>query len=351
MGNRVLVIYIDIDDDLGVAGVQTPVIGAEEVQKAMEIASKYMATDSDFNSMVVAYNVYRGLVDDGEDAEITFLAGSRAGGVRAQRAFSKKLDDVLNKVRPDEAVVVYDSPEDEKALPIVQSKVKIAGVEKVVVEQHRGVEETYAVLGKYLRKLVDDPHYSRVFVGVPGILLVTVAIMSLLGLLKYVAITVALIVGGAMVIRGLKLDEVVENWWENSAVMTVAGVLAAISFVLMLVNVVLVSEALPKTPQAYAAALDDVLPYGVFGLLLLFFGKLISKVLGRDVRLWHDVMGVLVVIVLYYLSNGILKAISLGQYVISQQLIYGLVASSLGLISLYVGLLLFERRFLTEKRS
>lgn len=351
MGNKVLVIYVDIDDDLGEAGVSTPLIGKDEIQVAMERASKYMATDSDFNSMVVAYNIYTELVQDGEDAEIAFIAGSRSGGVRAQRIFAKKLDEVLTKIKPGEAVVVYDSPEDEKALPIIQSKIKVAGIEKVVVEQHRGVEETYAVLGKYLRKLVNDPHYSRIFVGVPGILLIALAVMSLLGLLRYAAIIIALIVGGAMVIRGLKLDEVVENWWENSAVMTVAGVLASISFILMVVNAALVSEALPRTQQAYATALDDMLPYGVFGLLLLFFGKLISKVLARDVKLWHDIMGVLVVIVLYYVSNGVLKSISLGQYIISQQLIYGLVGSSLGLISLYVMLLLFERRVLAQRNS
>ncbi|MEM4076368.1 MAG: DUF373 family protein, partial [Metallosphaera sp.] len=165
---KTAIIYIDIDDDLSRVGITTPVIGEKQAKEAIESSSRFLAQDSDFNTMVSAFNTFLNMKEKGEDVEIVFVAGSQRGGLDAQMTLSKQVDEVIRSVKPDQAILVYDSPEDAKAIPLIESRLKIVGIERIIVEQHRGVEETYILLGKYIKKLATERRYSRLFLGVPG---------------------------------------------------------------------------------------------------------------------------------------------------------------------------------------
>jgi len=347
---KILVIYIDIDDDLGRVGIETPIVGEEGVRRVIDIASNYLASDSDFNTMVVSYNVYKKLKSNpNNDVEIAFISGSTNGGLKAHTTFASKLEEVLRKVQPIGAVVVYDSPEDESAVPIIQSRIPIYGVERVIVEQSRGVEETYVLFAKYIKKAVSDPKYSRIFLGIPGIALVLIAILSIFNLLSYAGIVLAMLIGVAMLVRGLSIDDAVEKWWENSPIMVISAILSLISLVIALVNGVLISSQFnAKSVEGFSALMLGILPYLAFTVVILAVGKMVSRLISRDLRVWHDILSLSTIIVGYYIISGVLRQLELGKYELSLQLVYELIVSSIVLISIYVGLSHLEKRFTYE---
>lgn len=342
-----IVIYVDIDDE-GTIGIKTPVIGEEAAREAIDIAARKMPTDSDFNSMVVAYDTYLDLKSRGEDVEIAFLAGSSGKKVDAHIRLTSQLEEVLTKTGASEAIVVYDSPDDETALPIIQSRIKVSAIQRVIVEQYRSVEETYILLGKYLKKAISEYRYSRIFLGAPGVLLILVAILSILKLYAYVYPAILFILGSALVIRGLRIDERLEMWWENSTIMAISAILATISSVLGIIEVILSYSAIVKMETAAVAVSYSILvllPYITFSVLVLLGAKAISKALNRDFKVFHDVLGIIVVIIIYAILFNILKTIEINQgfAIVSIQPLLNLIISTGILVSIYVVLTVIEK--------
>lgn len=347
---KTAIIYIDIDDDLSSAGISSPVIGEDSVKKAIERASEVFADDSDFNSMVVAYNIYKKLKKENNDVEIVFIAGSNKGGLEAQRRLSEELEEVIKKVNPEDAIIVYDSPEDGKALPILQSRLKISGIERVIVEQHRGVEETYILLGKYIRKVLNEPRYARLFLGVPGLILFITSFLAIFGLSAYVIPAILLIIGIAMIFRGFNIDEMIERWWENSTIMFIVAILSFVSLIIGIINGYIIFQAVRGSPlSVFANVTLSVLPFVIFSAVILLAGKAISKAIDKNVRLLNDVIKIVAIILFYYIISYALKNIEEGIYIIQIQSIYYLIISSMVLIFVYVALAILERYKLNSK--
>ncbi|MEJ2774979.1 hypothetical protein DDW09_00545 [Sulfolobus sp. SCGC AB-777_L09] len=347
---KIIVIYIDIDDDLGRIGLQTPLIGEEEVKKAIEVAEQMIPTDSDFNAMIVARNIYKKLKEEGkENVEIAFISGSDKGSLDSQLAFSEKLDKVVEKVKPTSAVIVYDSPEDAKAIPIIQSKLKIIGIERVLVEQYRGVEETYALLARYLKKALSEPRYSRIFLGVPGLIFLIFGLFSLLNLTAYLGPIILMVIGSAFVIRGLGIDDLIEKWWENSTIMVIIAIIAIISFIAGIINGYLVFENVRYyATVTYVDIALSMSPYFVFSIIILIGGKAINKIVNRDIRVWHDIYKIFSVVIIYYIIVVISKNIETNVYELQLQTIYSLSITTFILITVYIILSLLEKyRFIT----
>ncbi|BCS94249.1 hypothetical protein L3N51_01106 [Metallosphaera sp. J1] len=341
---KTAIIYIDIDDDLSRAGVSTPVIGETKAREAIEKSSRFLALDSDFNTMVTAFNIYLNMKENGEDVEIVFVAGSQRGGLDSQMSLSKQVDEVIRSVKPDQAILVYDSPEDAKAIPVIESRLKIVGIERVIVEQHRGVEETYILLGKYLKRLVTESRYSRLFLGVPGIILFVSSILAIAGLTAYVLPSILLVLGGAMLVRGFGIDDAIERWWENSTIMVIVAILSSISLVLAIINGYLVaSTAGPLSMKSVSSTLLAILPYLTFSIIILYSGKLLSRALSKDIRIWHDLLKILASILAYFVLTGLLRNLESGAYIIQIQSFYLLLLSSFILIATYFVLSSFEK--------
>ncbi|AWR97803.1 DUF373 family protein [Acidianus sulfidivorans JP7] len=347
---KTAIIYIDIDDDLGNVGISSPVIGEENAKLAIDKASESLAEDSDFNSMVVAFNTFRQLKKQNKDVEIVFIAGSSKGGLEAQRRLAEELEEVIQKLRPEDAIIVYDSPEDAKALPILQSRIKISGIQRVIVEQHKGVEETYVLLGKYIKKVFNESRYSRLFLGVPGIILFITSLLAILGLSAYVIPAILLILGIAMVFKGFSIDDIIEHWWENSTIMFIVAILSVISFIISIINGYITFQAIKGSPlYVFSNVTLAMLPYLAFSGIILFSGKAISKAIDKNVKLLNDVIKIVAIILSYYIIAYTLKDIEEGIYLIQFQSIYYLIISSMILIFVYIVLNIFEKYRLTSK--
>lgn len=341
---KTVIIYIDIDDDLSLAGIKSPVIGEANVKEAIDKASEIMADDSDFNSMIVAYNIYKKMKKEGQDVEIVFLAGSQKGGLEAQRKISAQLDEIIKELNPQDSIVVYDSPEDAKALPIIQSRLKISGVQRVIVEQHRGVEETYILLGKYFKKILNEPRYSRIFLGVPGAILFAAGILEVLGLISYIVPVITILIGSAMIIRGFDLDEMMEKWWENSTIMVIAALLSSISFAISLINGYFTYISIKgNSVYVISTVISSMLPYITFSILILLGAKALSSALDKSIKLFHDIIKISAIIISYYIITDVLKNLEEGIYIIQFQSFYALTISSMVLIFAYIILNLIEK--------
>ncbi|AAK41223.1 DUF373 family protein [Saccharolobus solfataricus] len=348
---KTIVIYVDIDDDIGDLGFSTPIIGEEKCKLTLDKAAYFMPTDSDFNSMVVAFNIYTDLKRKGEDTEIVFISGSKKGGTESQLEFSKKLDKVIEELSPEYAVVVYDSPDDARAIPIIQSRLKISAVQQVIVEQYRGVEETYMLLAKYIRKAVTEKRYARVFLGVPGIILALAGILAALNLSVYIEPTILIILGVAMVIKGLKIDDLIESWWENSTIMVITATVSIISLLIGVINLYIQLQIVRglSSIQEFAFIILQILPYASFSAIILFGGKAISKGLNRDIRVWHDIIKIINIVIIYFILFTVVKDIIDNTYILTFQSLYTLILASIVIISIYITLTALEKYGILEK--
>lgn len=149
---KTLVLCVDRDDDLGMkAGISGPVIGREENLKAHIALGLADPEDVDANTILAGLQLYDDLVKRGMDAEIATISGDSHLGIRADHILKNQLENVLEIVKPDGAVLVSDGAEDEQIYPVISSRVKIDSVKRVYVKQSKSVEGTYYMVMKTLQ--------------------------------------------------------------------------------------------------------------------------------------------------------------------------------------------------------
>lgn len=204
---RYLVLCVDRDDDLGEkAKVPSPVFGRAQV---LEAATKLALADpeeADANAIFAAVKKYDELNGEGIQCDVAVVGGHKERGFIADRNISRGVEAVL-KDHPFVGIVfVSDGGDDEHVIPVIQTIKPIVSVERVAVKHSQTVEETYLVLGRYLRMLVFDPRYSKWVLGVPGVILILGGILSVLGAALAAEVIALIIIGGAALVRGFNLD-------------------------------------------------------------------------------------------------------------------------------------------------
>lgn len=164
---RLLVLVVDVDDDLGEkTKLRGPVIGRKAV---LEAAGKLALADpeeSDANTLFHAVKTLDRLSKD-HKVEIAALSGSKSLGYEAHTKVIKQLESVVKHFRPEACVFVSDGASDEQVLPLIQSRIKINSVERVIIKQTQELEKTYFVILDKLK----DPGIARVVFGIPGLAL------------------------------------------------------------------------------------------------------------------------------------------------------------------------------------
>ncbi|MDG6939465.1 MAG: DUF373 family protein [Nitrososphaerota archaeon] len=204
---KILVLSVDRDDDVGAkAGVSTPVVGRKH---CLEAGTKLILADpeeADANAIYAAVAECDGLNEKGYECEVAILSGSPDSGFEADQRMLRQARAVISSVKPDGVVLVSDGFEDERVLPILQGIVPIISVKRVVIKHSASVEETYQVLGRYLKMLVYEPRYSKYVLGIPGILLILYGIFAFFKLYTDFAYIFTLVLGGMFILRGFGID-------------------------------------------------------------------------------------------------------------------------------------------------
>lgn len=234
----IIVLCVDRDNDVGeVAGIQTPIVGERALERAaVEFAAK-RPEDSDVNAIFAALKLCRELKEQGiaSDVEVALVAGHKDEGVKADMRISEELDMVLSERKFDAAVLVSDGPTDELVLPLVQSKIPVLSVQRIVVQQSRGVEESFILFIRYVRKLFEEEKYKKYVLGVPGGLIALYVLLSLL-MPGYVWPMLVAALGLALLIKGFSIDEYVVKTYRTSPILLTALVASALIFLLALAS-------------------------------------------------------------------------------------------------------------------
>jgi putative membrane protein len=151
---KTLVLCVDRDDDLGTkAGINGPVIGRDENLKASIALGLADPEDVDTNTILSGVQLYDDLVKRGMEAEIATVSGDSHVGFQSDLILTNQLENVLEVVKPDRAILISDGAEDESIYPVISSRIKIDSVRRVYVKQNRSIEGTYFMI---IRTLQDE---------------------------------------------------------------------------------------------------------------------------------------------------------------------------------------------------
>jgi putative membrane protein len=303
---KILILCIDRDNDIGLkAKIETPIIGRNP---NLEAASKLVLVDpeeSDANAMFAAVQVYDELSQQNpvEEYGVATIAGFELGGIKADRIILDQLTNVLKIFSADNVILVTDGFGDEELIPIIQSKVPILSIKRVVVKHSEAIEESWAVLSRYLRKLIEDPYYSRWFLGVPGALLIALAGLWLLNT-AYISIFLLVFFGLLFIIRGFRIDQKIQALIFPSPPNLVRLFTTITSLIVFGIGIYQTYAGLIDLfgdPYGWYLILPSVIGYGIkfmidlvlVAFLIFLTGLTVFLYFMRDQRIWWIAVGVI----------------------------------------------------------
>lgn len=215
---RILVLCVDRDGDLEAkAGVKTPVVGREKNLEAAIALALRDPEEPDANAMFEAIRIHDRLKTENqanEVFEIATLSGSEFGGVGADRKIVAGLNQLLVSFPAAEVILVTDGYSDETVLPLVQSRVPVSSVRRIVVKHSESIEETAALFSRYLRMIMENPRYSRIALGLPGLLILILAILSIYGWVQYYLIAFVLVLSVFLLVKGFGIDKAAKDLYK-----------------------------------------------------------------------------------------------------------------------------------------
>ncbi|MBX5321141.1 MAG: DUF373 family protein [Candidatus Bathyarchaeota archaeon] len=214
---KVLILCVDRDGDIGTkTEIKTPLIGRKENLNAAVALALKDPEEPDANAMFEAVRIYDRLLSEektGEIFEIATISGSELGGVGADRKIVAELSDVLNSFPANEVILVTDGYLDEAVLPLVESRVPVSSVRRIVVKHSESIEETAALFTRYFRMLMENPRYSRIALGLPGILFLILGILAIFGLVHYYLMAFIIVLGVFMLVKGFGIDKMARKFY------------------------------------------------------------------------------------------------------------------------------------------
>jgi len=312
--NKLLVICIDRDDDLGrKTGIPTPVVGRDACIEAAQRLALEDPEDADSNSIFFAIKTYEDLVSKGYKAQVATVTGVENRGVQADEKVASEIKSVLKKFSANGAVIVSDGEDDEMVIPVIQNIIPIISVQRVVMQVSRTIEHSYAVFGKFLKLVMYNPKYSKFFLGVPGILLLIGGIGVVTGYNAEIFAVLISILGGAFLIRAFDIDKAWANWAKptpegftrmftliTGLILIAASVpagIAAVSAVYTSGNVEIAN--LLTNEVVVGQFVSGMIPFLWIGLGTIFVGILFSNWLNRKLRHISDILRLVVLVALY----------------------------------------------------
>jgi len=312
--NKLLVICIDRDDDLGrKTGISTPVVGRNACIEAAQRLALEDPEDADSNSIFFAVKTYEDLVSKGYEAQVVTVTGVENRGVQADEKVASEIKLVLKKFSANGAVIVSDGEDDEMVIPVIQNVIPVISVQRVVMQVSRTIEHSYAVFGKFLKLVMYNPKYSKFFLGVPGILLLIGGIGAVTGYNVEIFAVLITILGGAFLIRAFDIDKA----WANWAKPTPEGFTRMFT---LITGLILIAASVPAgittvSPENISGDIgivnlitDEVvigqfvsgmIPFLWIGLGTIFVGILFSNWLNRKLRHISDLLRIIVLVALY----------------------------------------------------
>ncbi len=313
-GTKILIICIDRDDDIGIkSGIETPVIGKDQCIEAGTRLAIEDPEDSDCNAIFGAIKSYEEFRTKGHDAEVTIVAGKFNRGVEGDVKIAQEIDKVLDGYNADGAVVVSDGEDDETVIPIIQGKIPIISLQRVIVRQSRSVEYSYAILARYIKILFYDPRYSKFFLGLPGALFITSGLSIIFGFSREAFALGLSILGLAFILRAFDIDKAIVSFSKP----TPSGFIRIFSYfagtLIILASILNGISQIPpdalESQNGIASIITNKIILGNFvsgtitllwiGISTIFAGILLSNWFKGSIKIIYDILRLVVLALLY----------------------------------------------------
>jgi putative membrane protein len=126
-------------------GADPPVVGRDAVETLITTVGVDDPEDSRVNCLLEALRVAANI----DDSVVAAISGAD-DSVATDREVARQVESLIADHAVDSAVVVVDSAEDERLVPIIESRVTVDAVDRVVVRQARDIESTYYLLKQFL---------------------------------------------------------------------------------------------------------------------------------------------------------------------------------------------------------
>ena len=300
-----LVVVIDIDDDISeVLGVSI-VKGEDEVLKAALTYSQERPEDADLNAIFTGLSLYRKLKLRAKDVDIAVVGGDRRDVIEAQVKVKERVRDIVKSYGvPVELYIVGDGLDEIMVAEVLGDVAPIAAVKRVIVEQHAGVETSYALLLRYVRKALEDPRYSRYALGIPGFILSITALLLLFNLIS-IAIKIALLLlGFAMVVKGFNLEDRVARLtsrvWEELRETAHIKLASLTLLIVLVVGGALITYYIYITAglgNALVTLLGLGIPLGLIGATLyILLGNVVTEAVKGDLKVLSSIAVAIILI-------------------------------------------------------
>src|SRR5208337_1262772 len=178
-------------------------------------------------------------------------------------------------------------------LPLVESRVPVSSVRRVVIKHSESIEETAAVFTKYIRLLMENPRYSRIALGLPGLLVFIFGVLWAInnyvyrGAIDFYGIAIVIVLGGFLLIKGFGVDRSAKDFYkwvkeysppplpmQISNYTVLAGILCvAVSVYLGVANVTVNVAPFPSSYAGWLAIAPKITTFFIKGFMdLLVIG-------------------------------------------------------------------------------
>lgn len=198
--DKVLVLCVDRDDDLGQkTKSRGPVIGRKENIRAANELALADPTDSDANTIFEAVRTFDQLKKT-KSVEVATITGDHRGGIKSDEKLVEQLKKVLKKTGTKKTILVTDGLDDEKILPLIQGKIDLISISRVVMKQSERLEGMYYMVHDF----IENPKMSKVVLGVPALALILYALFGSTGWRAILGF-----LGFYLLVKGFKLEETI----------------------------------------------------------------------------------------------------------------------------------------------
>jgi putative membrane protein len=165
------------------------------------------------------------------------------------------------------------------------------------MKHSKSIEETAALFTRYMKMIVENPRYSRIALGVPGLFFLILGILSIFNLLYQYWIAFIFVLSVFMLIKGFGVDKTAAKFYQwireysppplpvqISTYSKIAGVLCIV------VSIYLGSTGgwLSILPQIAGYFIHGSMDLIVVGICVVLLGSAIRLYFERDIRLLRN---------------------------------------------------------------
>ncbi|AFZ71094.1 putative membrane protein [Caldisphaera lagunensis DSM 15908] len=336
-----LILIIDIDDDIGSVTGKSLVYGKEDVMKAaLEFAEK-RPEDADTNAIFAGLNLYESMKNSSKEPDIAIVGGHPTNTLLAQMFVKDRVKQLIDKIGNNvELYLVSDGTDELLIAEVLRELAPIAGLKRVIVEQHLGVEGSYFLLARYIRKAINDPRYSKYFLGIPGVLIALFGILSIFGYIILALKVILAIAGIFLILKGFNIENKsynamrsLANYLRETSHFQIAGL--GILAVTILASIVAGYYSFVTRPKNLIILIGSVsansLPILLAGFTLyIVVARIFYKVTKSNLYIFKEIASIAVIVSLAFAFSQL--GLSLETYGLSLNLI-----TASDIINIFIG--------------